>query len=148
MRKRVQIALAVLLVGVIGVIAWQVLRERESLYQGKGTKFEVVGAVTPKDATEIQRLVRREKWRGTFLDHSIKGIAQLPRDVKSRLSRHLVRVICLKGVTPDGVVWADVGNDREPNTWWRYEVKQGTNGWRVFRITRSEPVAGIRCYPR
>jgi hypothetical protein len=35
MRKRVQIALAVLLVVVAGVIAWQVLREREPVYQGK-----------------------------------------------------------------------------------------------------------------
>ena len=52
MRKRFQIALAVLLVAIVGVIAWQVLRERESVYQGKRTKFEVVGALTPKDVTE------------------------------------------------------------------------------------------------
>jgi HEAT repeat protein len=35
MRKRVQIALAVLLVALAGVIIWQVLREREPIYQGK-----------------------------------------------------------------------------------------------------------------
>ena len=35
MQKRVQIALAVLLVMLVGVIAWQVLREREPVYQGK-----------------------------------------------------------------------------------------------------------------
>jgi HEAT repeat protein len=34
-RKRVQIALALLLVVIAGVIAWQVLREREPVYQGK-----------------------------------------------------------------------------------------------------------------
>jgi len=35
MRKRVHIALAVLLVVIVGVIGWQVLREREPVYQGK-----------------------------------------------------------------------------------------------------------------
>jgi hypothetical protein len=35
MRKRIYIALAVLLVILAGVIAWQVLREREPVYQGK-----------------------------------------------------------------------------------------------------------------
>jgi len=35
MRKRVKIALAVLLVAIAGVIAWQALRPRESVYQGK-----------------------------------------------------------------------------------------------------------------
>jgi hypothetical protein len=35
MRKRVKIALAVLLVAAIGVIAWQVMRLREPVYQGK-----------------------------------------------------------------------------------------------------------------
>jgi len=35
MRKRVQIALAVLLIGFAGVIAWHVLREREPVYQGR-----------------------------------------------------------------------------------------------------------------
>src|ERR1017187_8745077 len=34
MRKRVHIALAVLLVMLAGVIAWQVLREREPVYEG------------------------------------------------------------------------------------------------------------------
>jgi C-terminal processing protease CtpA/Prc len=35
MRKRVYIALAVLLVMLVGVIGWQVLRERQPVYQGK-----------------------------------------------------------------------------------------------------------------
>ena len=35
MRKRVQIALAVLLLAIGGMIAWQVLRLREPVYQGK-----------------------------------------------------------------------------------------------------------------
>ena len=35
MRKRVQIVLAVLLITVMGGIVWQVLREREPVYQGK-----------------------------------------------------------------------------------------------------------------
>jgi len=35
MSKRLQIAVAVLLVAVAGVIAWQVLRQREPVYQGK-----------------------------------------------------------------------------------------------------------------
>jgi hypothetical protein len=34
-RKRVQIVLAVVVVAVVGVIVWQVLREREPVYQGK-----------------------------------------------------------------------------------------------------------------
>jgi hypothetical protein len=39
MRKRVQIALAVLLVAVAGVIAWQVLGHREPVYQGKSASY-------------------------------------------------------------------------------------------------------------
>jgi hypothetical protein len=35
MRKRVQIALVLLLVTIVSIIAWQVLREREPLYQGR-----------------------------------------------------------------------------------------------------------------
>jgi len=35
MRKRVQIALAVLFVAIVGGIAWQLLREREPVYQGR-----------------------------------------------------------------------------------------------------------------
>ncbi len=35
MRKRVQVALAMLVVALVGVIVWQVLREREPVYQGK-----------------------------------------------------------------------------------------------------------------
>lgn len=35
MRKRVQIALAVLLVAILGMIMWQVVRLREPVYQGK-----------------------------------------------------------------------------------------------------------------
>src|SRR5437879_2920486 len=35
MRKRVQIALAVLFVGGLGLVAWPILREREPVYQGK-----------------------------------------------------------------------------------------------------------------
>lgn len=35
MPKRVQIALAVLLVAIVGVMMWEVLREREPVYQGK-----------------------------------------------------------------------------------------------------------------
>ncbi len=35
MRKRVQIALAVLLVAIVGVAAWEVLGDREPVYQGK-----------------------------------------------------------------------------------------------------------------
>jgi len=38
MRKRVYIALAVVLVALAGVIAWQALREREPVYQGKGLR--------------------------------------------------------------------------------------------------------------
>jgi len=34
MRKRVQIALAVLLVALAGVVVWQVMRLREPVYQG------------------------------------------------------------------------------------------------------------------
>jgi hypothetical protein len=35
MRKRVRLLLAVVLVAVIGMIAWQVLRQSEPVYQGK-----------------------------------------------------------------------------------------------------------------
>ena len=133
MRKRVQIALAVLLVAIAGVIAWQVLSLREPINQRKRTNFEVVGVLTAKDVTGIKRLVRREKWRGLFSDHSLSGIRQLPTDIKSRFSRHLVRV----ARAPDGVVSADVESDKDPGSWWRFEVEQGLNGWRVLRVTRT-----------
>jgi hypothetical protein len=42
MRKRVYIALAVVLVALAGVIAWQVLREREPVYQGKPLRVWLV----------------------------------------------------------------------------------------------------------
>lgn len=42
MRKRVHIALAVLLVVLAGVIVWQVLRLREPVYQGKGLSVWLV----------------------------------------------------------------------------------------------------------
>ncbi len=38
MRKRVQVALAVLVVALISVTGWQVLRKREPVYQGKGLR--------------------------------------------------------------------------------------------------------------
>ena len=39
MRKRVQVALAVALIILAGVIAWQVLRLREPVYQGKSASY-------------------------------------------------------------------------------------------------------------
>jgi HEAT repeat protein len=38
MRKRVRITLAVLLVALVGLVVWQVLREPEPVYQGKGLR--------------------------------------------------------------------------------------------------------------
>ena len=43
MRKRVYIALAVLLVTLAGVIAWQVRRLREPVYQGEPLSFWLEG---------------------------------------------------------------------------------------------------------
>jgi hypothetical protein len=39
MRKRVQIALAVLLIAVVGVIGWREQREREPVYRGKPVSY-------------------------------------------------------------------------------------------------------------
>jgi len=55
MRKRVQVALAVLLVVFAGVIAWQVLRLREPVYQGKRLSFwleRLTGAVNRRNQNE------------------------------------------------------------------------------------------------
>ncbi|MGO8929484.1 MAG: hypothetical protein ACLQU3_21680, partial [Limisphaerales bacterium] len=43
MTKRVQIALAVVLIILAGVIAWQVLREREPVYQGRSLSNWLAG---------------------------------------------------------------------------------------------------------
>jgi hypothetical protein len=55
MRKRVQIALAVLLVVIAGIIGWQVLRGREPVYEGKGLTVwleEYLAADNPFPVTE------------------------------------------------------------------------------------------------
>jgi len=49
MRKRVQIALAVSLVAIAGVIAWQVLRLREPVYQGKSASYWMNASLPPPD---------------------------------------------------------------------------------------------------
>ena len=61
MRKRVRIALAVLLVAIVGVIAWQVLREREPVYQGKPLSVWLEG-YTP-DPKDHRPLVEQPQWK-------------------------------------------------------------------------------------
>jgi len=62
-RKRVQIALAILLVAVIGVSEWQVLRVREPVYQGKPLSGWLEGYDSPKN---------QQSWRQT--DEAIRQI--------------------------------------------------------------------------
>jgi len=61
MRKRLQIALAVLLVGVIGGIGWQSLRHREPVYQGKSLSTWLEG-YTP-DPKSYRPLVEQPQWQ-------------------------------------------------------------------------------------
>src|SRR6266700_7337487 len=58
MRKRVQIALAVLFVAVGGVIAWQVLRLREPVYQGKRLSFWLQRYSPDGDSPEVDEAMR------------------------------------------------------------------------------------------
>ena len=62
MRKRVYIALAVLLVMLAGVIAWQVLRQREPVYQGKQLSFWLErlnpAAANQEEADRAQQAIR------------------------------------------------------------------------------------------
>jgi len=64
MRKRVHLALAVLLVMLAGVIAWQVLREREPVYQRKRFSFwlESFCAATTLD-NQVERHVAEQAIR-------------------------------------------------------------------------------------
>jgi hypothetical protein len=55
MRNRVQIALAVSLIAVGGVIAWQVLREREPVYQGKPLSVWLESYDSPKNQQAWQQ---------------------------------------------------------------------------------------------
>jgi hypothetical protein len=55
MRKRVEIALAVLGIAILGVLAWQVLREREPVYQGKPLSAWLEGYDSPKNQQAWQQ---------------------------------------------------------------------------------------------
>jgi HEAT repeat protein len=57
MRKRVQIALTLLLVAVGGVIAWQVLRQREPVYQGKPLSHWLQSYGPDSDSAEVDDAV-------------------------------------------------------------------------------------------
>jgi Tfp pilus assembly protein PilV len=62
MRKRVQIAFAVFAVALLGVIAWQVLRQREPVYQGKVLSswledLDLESAHSPEKATQAVRAI-------------------------------------------------------------------------------------------
>jgi len=63
MRKRVQIALAVVLVMLAGVIAWQVLRkpepQREPVYHGKGLRAWLNEYLTTGDSLRAEAAVRQ-----------------------------------------------------------------------------------------
>jgi hypothetical protein len=54
MRKRVQIALAVLLVVIAGVGVWQGLREREPVYQGKPLSSWLIAVYSTTGTPEAQ----------------------------------------------------------------------------------------------
>jgi len=58
MRKRVQIALAFLLVAIAGVIAWQVLHLREPAYQGKRLSVWLQNYSPDGDSPEVDDAVR------------------------------------------------------------------------------------------
>jgi HEAT repeat protein len=58
MRKRVRIALAVLLIAMVGAIAWQALRLREPVYQGKRLSLWLQRYSPDGDSTEVDEAVR------------------------------------------------------------------------------------------
>lgn len=57
MRKRVQIALAVLLVAILGMIMWQVVRLREPVYQGKPLSLWLQSYNADGDSPEVDDAV-------------------------------------------------------------------------------------------
>jgi HEAT repeat protein len=74
MRQRVPIALAVLLVAVVGVIAWQVLRLREPVYQGKPLSLWLQGYSPDGDSPEVDDAVRA---MGTNAIPTLLGMLQV-----------------------------------------------------------------------
>ena len=73
MRKRVQIALAVFLVTVVGVIAWQVVRLREPVYQGKPLGVWLQGYGPDGSSPEVDDAVRM---MGTNVIPTLLGMLQ------------------------------------------------------------------------
>jgi HEAT repeat protein len=110
MRKRIQIALAVLLMAIAGVIGWQVLREREPVYAGKhvsywiarsgeyyeGSSFNRIGGFPGADSNAIPYLVRvlqrqdglfGQAYRGRWIRLPYRIQRVLPRPVDAEQMR-------------------------------------------------------------
>lgn len=112
MRKRVQIALAVLFAAILGVIAWQILLEREPVYQGKRLAFwlrafdvsdnepgkpnfnEAVEAVRDAGTNAFPILLRMLRASDSDLKHRLTRLAQ---------KQHLIRIYY---VPADSQQWA------------------------------------------
>ena len=90
MRNRVRIALAVLLVALVGGIIWQALREREPVYQGKRLSVWLLPVLVqdaPEQAKEgcLEPVVNQ---CGSGL--GVDGVASAALGRKSRLSGEIV----------------------------------------------------------
>jgi hypothetical protein len=66
MRRRVYIALAVLLVMLAGVIAWQVLRLREPVYQGKRLSYWLEILVQEQSMTTASPSSGQDRMNGRY----------------------------------------------------------------------------------
>lgn len=96
MRKPVQVALAVLLVAIAGLVAWEMLRQREPVYLGKPLSFwlrgfelddqpgkpgfnEAVGAVRDAGTNAFPILLHMLRIRDSDLKHRLTRFAQKQR---------------------------------------------------------------------
>ncbi|EEF61653.1 hypothetical protein [Pedosphaera parvula] len=54
--------------------------------------IRINGNLAPEDLADVQSIVRREIWRGTFPDWSFKTFRNLPGAIKTRLNRRVVSI--------------------------------------------------------
>ena len=120
MRNRVRIALAVVLVAVVGVVGWQVLRQREPVYQGQRlsvwltrygdgdytavtqqiAKKEVDVAVRHMGTNAVPFLVRRIRAKDSAFGLWLVKMARLQHAIKVRHTPAYVRRLqALNGIT-------------------------------------------------
>jgi HEAT repeat protein len=83
MRKRVQFALAVLLVVLVGVIAWQIPKVREPLYQGKSLSVWLEGYI-PNPDTAFSDEERRQRTDAAVRELGTNAIPTLLRMLRAK----------------------------------------------------------------